>query len=157
MKTDLDTILYIIISIIIIALSALGRRRRKAIPRIPQQEGIQDEPVAANDSERLGTMFLPDSDHFEKRLKMFETSSDIENLEGESLEEIHDEEAEIEDEEEVILAGEQESTVEEDREEDLEMTKKDQKYENVWLELFKEPDDIRKAIIYSEILKRKDF
>ena len=161
MKFEIDTILYIVISIIIIAASTLGRKKRKLVQQAPRQ------PKAEGGEETENFPFGP----FSKAKTMFESVS--EQLEPGLFDEYSREDQPLEqivDEEEMILEAQkmmeekeafiQEQVLKEEftsegvagGEEAPEV--KDEKEDEG---LFSDPSDIRRAIIYSEILKRPEY
>ncbi len=177
MKVDFDTIIYILITIALLAFSAIGSWRKKKLqqmrmPPTPAQDQDIFEPVegyspssAVRDSEQagssagtFGTGIMGNARPSRKTVDPLEkleqfltgTASPYESMEGESMESIVDEEEMIleeirKDEEEPV--PEVSGTLPED--EPLQVTK--EKPEG----FFKGAEDIERAIIYSEILKRK--
>lgn len=159
MKIDLDSIsiFYIILSILIVALSVLGRKRKKPVPRIPQQEGYREEYGEPDDTATLQKPLQTVTDPFDKLEQLFGFSNEIESFEDESLDETYDEEEQLEDEEKSVTTPDQESLVEEQQDLDISVSEEDEEFEKDWVQLFREPDEIKKAIIYSEILHRKEY
>jgi FtsZ-interacting cell division protein ZipA len=154
MKIDIDSIFYIILSIIILVVSGLGSKRRRQSQQMkktypaPAQGGTQ-EPEARE----IPRPPNPVVDPFERLEQILSGQSQYENLEGESLEVLEDEEQRIIDEEEAYLApqvpqqervrtGFPVKTEDEQRDKSLDC-------------LFRDMDDITRAVIYSEILPRK--
>jgi len=161
MKFEIDTILYIIISIIIIAASILGRKKRKSVQQAPGQ------PRAEGGDETENFSFEP----FSEVKTMFETVSgqvhpgldDEYVLEDQPLEQIVDEEEMILEEQKMMEEKEalmQEQVLDEEfTKEGVTDGEEAQKVsdETEDEEFFGDPSDIRRAIIYSEILKRPEY
>ena len=173
MKLDFDTILYIVITLAILVISALGSRRKKRL-----QKTQSPAPPGTDSSEPLEkeTPFLDlikksaqavSEDPYQEtrrgpqqqitnpleRLEQFLTGQEprYASAEGESLETIVDEEEQILEE----IQGNS-------REEDYNVAEQipENEYnkadpEKNQLGLFDDVDEFKKAIIYSEILKRK--
>ena len=171
MKLDIDSILYIVITIVILIISGLGSRRRKKarqmqVPGSGPADPGSFEPVPGDTMESgpgksgYATVKEPRAPAQQQaaspleRLEQFLTGQfpQAESMEGESLEEQVDEE-------ELILEQirrereepEVESPVEEPADYDFETEKTQEKLPP----LFENADEIKKAVIYSEILKRK--
>lgn len=211
MKTDLNTIVYIIISIIIIAASSLGRKKKKPAGGLPGQDkerpGAADPGVPFTDLEEQRTVYQPISrrQNVNFLIEEEETDPDLEGVVPEEEEtgtgqagplwnrdwireetgvppgrrqmtieqdqafadeeqryvdeeeQVVDEEEEIVDEEELYISDKEEAgretmmkevkiLMEEEPPEDL---KDDDLFLDAW--------EIRRAIIYSEILKRPEY
>jgi hypothetical protein len=171
MKINVDTILYVVIMIAILVISGLGSRRKKKLlqmqpPASPGSTGDDTQPEKTGPASRFATG--PQStpkpgtspsrqtamDPFQ-RLEQFITGQQpvIESMEGESLETIVDEEEMIMEE---IHKSREETPIQPPSgtvdEEPMQITKP----ETIDLTgLFEGKDKIKKAIIYSEILKRR--
>jgi hypothetical protein len=178
MKMDFDSILYIVITIVILVISALGSRRKKraqqvqgpgATQDIRSTDSRDDQPYGTEEEEPAPPRQEPAWEQAINPLGRLEKIlsgqiSGFENLEGESMEVTVDEE-------EQILEDIRRSRMEEEAEEVEIETEPEPEPElqspspqhtikrgkGDLLELFKDPDDIKKAIIYNEILKRKDW
>jgi FtsZ-interacting cell division protein ZipA len=154
MKIDIDTIFYIILSIIILVVSGLGSRRRKQA----QQMKRPVSSAARLSQQELDEMEIPQArgpvpDPFDRLEQILTGQSRYETLEGESLEVMEDEEEMIMDEEEKIMVSpitemkqEQQDITTEEEDEFVKRPRKD---------LFEDVDEITRAIIYREILPRK--
>jgi len=182
MKFEIDTILYIVISIIIIAASTLGKKKRKRAQQAPQQPQTEggEQPEGGEETEdfKFGA--------FSEIKSMFETVTEPgdpgmidEYAREDKLEQIVDEEEGILDEEETLLKARERITHEEEvallEKEEKEMQQRLNLEESTLYEVedreggiqgddeseeegfFNNPSDIRKAIIYSEILKRPEY
>ena len=153
-KLDLDTIFYIVVSIIIIAASTFGRKRKKTASQVPQQEfplGEEKQPFMPE------IQFNPAD--FLKNTVMQATSLEeqyMKETEAQSLEEIIDEEELITDEVTAYLSPE---TVIKQATPPEPQPPADDKLAEVLDErrIFHDADDLRKAVIYSEILRRPDY
>jgi hypothetical protein len=181
MKFDIDSILYIVITVVILIISGLGSRRKKRAMQMEaeaqartaseeegdsmeaREEDLPQPPPTFNifDSVRKVTETVEQqvSSDPMSRLEKFLTGQEIQerqqsrvvSLEGESLEETVDEEEQIMDE---IRSRNEPETVEDDTYKIFEPTEDNEKKKNVtrW---FENVDEIKRAVIYSEILKRK--
>jgi FtsZ-interacting cell division protein ZipA len=180
MKINVDTILYVVIMIAILVISGLGSRRKKKLlqmqpPASPGSTGDDTQPEKTGPASRdafdqfrsrfaTGPQSTPKPgtspsrqtamDPFQ-RLEQFITGQqpEIESMEGESLETIVDEEEMIMEE---IHKSREETPIQPPSgtvdEEPMQITKP----ETIDLTgLFEGKDKIKKAIIYSEILKRR--
>ena len=103
MKLDIDTILYIVISIIIIAASSLGRKKRKPAQQVP----LQEREEAGDDSVDLPVGQFAQARALFKTISepMTSVSPGWDSAEDSPLEQIFDEEELIEDEEELIMGN----------------------------------------------------
>ncbi len=180
MKLDFDSILYIVITIVILVIGALGSRRKKRF------QEAQAASAQGSDKDTSGTDQTGSEEETYKRpaqtadplsrLEQFLTGQMPEaySMEGESLETLEDEEEKIlEDIQKSRLEKEEESeeksqelSVEEPYripdeiqagaiipgEEGLEYDRKTRK---TLPDLFANTDEIKKAVIYNEILNRK--
>jgi len=175
MKVDIDTILYIIISIIIIAASTLGRRRKKSAQQAPPQGQAEDGQTAMDfplgPFSEAGTLFEtvtePEDTGIEYAVLTEEPAE-----EDQPLEQIIDEEEMIVDEKAAIL---EEPRAIKDQEKEIysggmeadeeimadagagEETMDGPEEQTEDGELFRNPSEIQRAVIYSEILKRPDY
>ena len=149
MKIDFDTLIFIIISIAILVLSGLGGARRRKAQQMSGSTGKPAPPV-------------PGLDAISKIEQMFTGQL---GFESPDKTEVLDEEEVIEEEPpkvEMFLEGEGQfqSRLDEGRiSPDYKVEDPDelQEYESKRMveELFKDVDEIKKAVIYSEIFKRK--
>lgn len=166
-KLDLDTIFYIVVSIIIIAASTLGRKRKKTATQIPRQEyspGEDKQPfspeILFNPADFLKNTMMQATNLEDQYMK--ETGSQsleeqyMQETEAQSLEEIIDEEELIPDEEAANLSPE---TVTKQAIPPEPQPVADDKLAEVLDErrIFHDADDLRRAVIYSEILRRPDY
>jgi hypothetical protein len=154
MKIDIDSIFYIVLSIIILAVSGLGRRRKKQAQQMNKPAPAAGQ-AHARQTEEMG---LPKprglfADPFEKLEQILMGQTQYGTLEGESLEVLDDEEEAIIIEEENLTAK---VTREEKARRHVVTTETEDKQGNKGLDgLFGDKDEIIRAIIYSEILPRK--
>ncbi len=175
MKFEIDTILYIVISIIIIAASTLGKKKRKPVQQAPQQ------PQAEEGEETADFPFGP----FSNVKTMFESVSEPgapglmdEYAREDRPEQVVDEEEGIIDEEEMILNERMMTREEEQMARKEERALKQEQFleeklssagekggEEIPQEadeirddgFFRDSSEIRRAIIYFEILKRPEY
>jgi len=150
MKIDIDSIFYIILSIIILVVSGLGSRRkklRKTLPSSAQAGTREPEDIAATRPRR------PVIDPFERLEQILTGQSQYESMEGESLEVLEDEEQIIMDEKEKIQSTQSREIEQEKR--DLTDVKEDEDVKNNLDGLFGDVNEITRAFIYSEIFPRK--
>jgi hypothetical protein len=174
MKVDFDSILYIVITLVIIVISALGSRRKKRLQKTqaPAPPGTDSvEPVEKKTSftdliKEASQAVSPDTYEASKtdpqqkianpleRLEQFLTGQEARyaSSEGESLETIVDEEEQIL--EEIQADSEEEQYEDIKHEPDTNVIIKADS-EKIPLDLFTDVDEIKKAVIYSEILNRK--
>ena len=156
MKIDIESIFFIIISIVILVVSGLGRRRKKQAQKMKNtvpasaQPGRQ-EPEELEVPNPRGSVMDP----FERLEQILTGQSRYESMEGESLEVLDDEEEMIIDEEEKILAAE-DHRQERMRPDPTAETEDEQEKKSVE-GLFGDLDEITRAIIYSEILPRRYY
>jgi hypothetical protein len=179
MKVDFDSILYIVITILILVISGLSSRRRKRVQQIktPQAAGGDRDTHGSVSAGVTGTG--KDEDKVRPagkqarspidRLEKYLSEQVFESMEGESLEPTVDEEEQILREinqrrQAEDLAGPVQEPMQETVDERLEKPGKEMPAESLETEklekkslfrLFENADDIKKAIIYSEILKRR--
>ena len=175
MKIDIDSYLYIVITIIILIITALGRRKKKTAQQVPGQQA--GEPATVTDEQEQGdpyegaTIEQVMSDPLERLERMFapkETTFMVQEEEPEPDESKMDAEAE----ERRIKQMEEERTKRSREEKQAEMAEAFRLHsegdltsgENAIGEskiflntLFDDPNDLTKAIIYSEIFNRKEF
>jgi hypothetical protein len=171
MKIDIDSYLYIIITIIILIITALGRRKRKPAQQVRKQPS--DQPAYETGEEE---QYVPrreakteqlSSDPFERLEQLFvpkEPSYTVQEEEPEPAQPEMDPNAEAR----RIKEMEEERRYQEEKQ--AEMTKAfrthisgdltagsatEEEREISVMTLFDEPDDITKAIIYSEIFNRR--
>jgi hypothetical protein len=154
MKIDIDSIFYIILSIIILAVSGLGSRRRKQAqqqrPVGPAPPGLRTgEPEAFEGPQTR----KPAMDPFERLEQILTGQSRYETLEGESLEVLEDEEQIIIDEKEKIQTPRSQDM--ELKKRDLTAVKEDKDVKKNLDGLFGDLNEITRAVIYSEIFPRK--
>jgi hypothetical protein len=153
MKIGIDTIFYIIIAVVILA-TTLSRKRKKVITKVPMQDSLADENLQP---ERMTKPFSP-ADFFREAMMQFANIEEpqIFKTETQSLEQIIDEGKVIPDKETLYISEQKEKTPvtapspEPDNTHIIPEEKDDKK-------LFKDPEDIRKAIIFSEVLNRPDY
>ncbi len=145
MKIDIDTIFYIILSIIILVVSGLGSRRRKKAQQMKQPTPSPARPVTQPRQPAL--------DPFSRLEQILTGQSQYGTLEGESLEVLEDEEQMIIDDEEEYLA--EPVPRQKEKRPDLTYETEDDQEEKSLDGLFSDVDEITRAIIYSEILPRK--
>ena len=149
MKIDFDSVIFIIISIAILALSGLsGARRRKAQQLKTNVNNPGSAPPGVSTMDRLGQMFTGQMG--------FENLDQAESLEED---EIMEEEPPLDE-----VTPEQEKEIQSRLDDkrisaDYGVEDPDQYGEDeqkaVGNELFRDLDEIKKAVIYSEVFKRK--
>ncbi len=167
MKVDFNTILYIVITIVILVVSGLGSRKKKKL----QQQQISDPGGSEADSfestegqagngnfTEAQKRSMPDwqqsSSPFERLGRILQGEiPEYESMEGESLETTVDEEEQILEEIRQSRQEDQAETKPEKPEEEIIKTEK-QPGKGI-PELFVNVDEVKKAVIYSEILNRK--
>ncbi len=191
MKMDTDSILYIVITLVILVISGLSSKRKKkaqmeaqaaeARKRDDEFEGDEEEyyepeayeeepePAPMNIFETLksasSTVTRQSSNPFEKLEQFmggqnpFSVNQDprVQGMEGESLEDTIDEEEQILEDIRKRRENEPTSPIEKepvDEPENDYTLSEDRKKEDI-LELFGNVNEIKKAVIYSEILNRK--
>ena len=189
MKIDFDSILYIVITIVILVISALGSRKKKRLQQVQghASRGTDAYSTDARSADTRKNESYP-SDNLEpvqirqdpvlqqpasplERLEQILSGQvpRFESMEGESIESIVDEEEQIMEDlrknrmdEETEKAPEGSETVTEEYEKnpeemDAESLETMRREKEDLSGLFGSVDDVKKAIIYSEILKRKNW
>ncbi|MFC2081198.1 hypothetical protein ACFLR8_03210 [Bacteroidota bacterium] len=156
MKIDIDSILYIVITIALLVISGLGSRRKKKLRQMGESSttGAAGNPDSPKDMDAASVQQEPINPF--DRLEQFLTGQPppkLEKMEAESLETIVDEE-------ELILEEIQKSNQEKQTEVPVYTSKDDDPLPEgpeirVLPGFFENNNEIRKAVIYSEILKRK--
>ena len=149
MKLDFDTFIYIILSIVILVLSGLGGARRRKSQQL----------TASTDSTRSST---PGMDAINALEQMFTGQLGFEEADQEETpgaeetidEKLPREEISVEKEEKIQSRLEEGRFISIHTEEDPDEQKEDGKKLMVE-ELFKDVDEIKKAVIYSEIFQRR--
>jgi hypothetical protein len=153
MKIGIDTIFYIIIAIIILA-TTLNRKRKKVLSKVPLQDSPSDENLQP---ERMEKPFSP-ADFFREAMMQVTNIEEqqVFKTEEQSLEQIIDEEEMIPDEEATIISEQKEraKVTVPGTEPDVTILIPEEPDDK---RLFKNPEDIRKAIIFSEVLNRPDY
>ncbi len=147
MKIDIDSIFYIILGIIILAVSGLGSRRRK---QAQQMKKPAPSPASPGTQSRQ-----PALDPFSRLEQILTGQSRYETLEEESPEILEDEEQIIIDDEEEYLAAP--VPQQKAHKPDFTAETEDDQGKKSLDGLFRDVDEITRAIIYSEILPRKYF
>jgi hypothetical protein len=160
MKLDIDSIFYIVLSILILALTGLTRRKKKSTLPGTGLQNLQERQRTLSQDERSITTGDVINDPFESLQKLFAQTESIPSREAVSLEELIDEETEYlkeqeaarkkEPKEQAILKEVLTKQPAEDQEE--KGIKKAGK-----LALFENADELKRAVIYSEILNRKEY
>ena len=154
MKIDIDSIFYIILSIIILAVSGLGSRRRKKAQQMKKSTSSFARPVTQDPEEiKISQSRQPALDPFSRLEQILTGQSPYGTLEGESPEVMEDEEQMIIDDEEEILA--EPVPQQEVHKPDFNYETEDDQGTKNLDGLFGDVDEITRAIIYSEILPRK--
>ena len=168
MKVDFDTILYIVITIVILVVSGLGSRRKKKLQKQQLSDPAGSEPDsyesresqtgAGNFVEAQKRQTIPDwqqsSSPFERLERILGGEiPQYESMEGESLETTVDEEEQILEEIRLSRLEDEAETVQDQPEEEIIKTEK-QVGKGI-PGLFENIDEVKKAVIYSEILNRK--
>jgi len=177
MKMDIDSILYIVITLAILVFSGLSGRRKKRAQMMEAEaqaaerddsfteeydEDQEVDTVPSNFYETLkstGSSIAQSSNPFERLEQLLGaqspiiTSSEGESMEGESMETVVDEEEQILADIRRRQEAEPSRAPEVEPETDIpESTAEESKG---FLKLFGNVDEIKKAVIYSEILNRK--
>jgi hypothetical protein len=160
MKIDLDTIFYLIITIVILALTGLSRRKKKRPVPEHELQGAEEQESESTQNDRFSGTADVISDPFERLENLFKQPEPVDTPRVVSLEEIADEEIEYPEEKET--ASEDKPPGEEILNEDL--TKQSMQMEEEIrirrmkkLKLFENVCELRKAVIYAEILNRKEY
>ncbi len=145
MKIDIDSIFYVILMIIILVVSGLGSRRRKRAQQMNKPIPSGARPVTKDPEEiKIPQPRRPALDPF-SRLEQI--------LTGQSPEVMEDEELTIIDDQEEYLA--EPVPQQEAHEPDFTAETEDDQGKKSLDGLFRDADEITRAIIYSEILPRK--
>jgi hypothetical protein len=151
MNMDIENILSIVVMIIILIISGLAGRRRRQAQQMNKAVPGAGQPATKGPAVAHRAAKTPSLDPFERLEQILTGQSSYESLEGESLEVIQDEEEAIVDEEEQII---QASNAEVQRDQD-EPTIEEVKVPSYLERLFRDQDEITRAVIYSEIFPRK--
>jgi hypothetical protein len=158
MKIDVDTIFYIILSIIILIVSGLGSRRKKRAEQAKNTMPSPEKAYGGPEERKMAQARRPAEDPFERLEQILSGQPRYETLEGESLEVIDDEEEAILDEEEAILDEEEEITeapLFEEDDYDYDQPAESEDETETGKRLFGDLDEISRAVIYSEIFPRR--
>ena len=156
MKIDINNIFYIVLMIIVLVVSGLGSRRKKRAQQMKKASPSPSQPGTWEPDEiEVPKPRSPVMDPFERLEQILTGQSRYQSMEGESLEVLEDEEEMIIDEEEKILAAPDHR--QERMQPDLTAEMEDEQEEKSVDGLFRDLDEITRAIIYSEILPRKYF
>jgi len=160
MKIDIDTIFYIIISIIILALTGLTRRKKKtAIPK-PVLDSMREQRSELSREEGSNDNGDIISDPFDRLEKLFAEPEPDSVPQAVSLEEIIDEETEYMKEKEAASNAtppEKEITKEDLSQKSFQTQDEDKVKKIRKLKLFGNVDEFKKAVIYTEIMNRKQY
>lgn len=158
MKLDIDSIFYIVISVLILVITGLSRRKKKLSALKPGLQNMRQQgPEVSPDGATTG-MEDRISNPFERLEKLFLQPESVSSSEGVSLEELVDEETEYFREKEAASQAaqvEQEIPKEELTQELCQSQDKKKQYQK--LDLFKCVNELKKAVIYAEILNRKEY
>ncbi len=175
MKTDLNSYLYIIITIVILIITALGRKKKKPAQQVTgQQAGQPDtetgeqgqfypneqdamEKVVSDPFKRLQQMFEPEETAFiveEEEPEMTQVKMDadaearrVKQMKEEKLQRRReDQQAEMAEAFRLHTDGDLTNSLKSEESDRISVFK-----------LFDDPEDIKKAIIYSEIINRRDY
>ena len=185
MKTDLDSYLYILITIAILIIGALGSRRRKPTgnaagepaggnkpgePVIPAMQKAREESLPSDPFERLEKLFVPSETTPVFRGELGEDEEPLDVAREIETPEM-DFEAETRRVKEMELERKRRKQQEKTEQlaeafgsgiddelisEDLTRASKKEK-EKLLPSMFDEPEDLKKAIIYSEIFNKREF
>lgn len=153
MKIDIESYLGIIIMVIILIISGLGSRRRKQAQMRQAASSPAQPGTPESDDPSFQPPAQPAMDPFERLEQILTGQSRYDSMEGESVEV-------VEDEEQMIVektparppAPVREAVV---KSPDLSAGMEDVPEENNLEGLFKDADEITRAIVYSEILARR--
>jgi|GEM_PF-3521759 len=153
MKIGTDTIFYIIIAIVILA-STVARKKKKIVPQVPSQDHTADKGTGSG---MPGKPFSP-ADFFREAMMQAAgiEKQPVYQTEAQSLEQIIDEEEMIPDEEAVYTSEIKDKA-------SVPFPSPGPDITHISIEepgvrkLFQDPEDIRKAVIFSEVLKRPDY
>lgn len=153
MKIDIESYLGIIIMIIILIISGLGSRRRKQAQMKQAASSPAQPGTPKADDPSYPPSARPAMDPFERLEQILTGQSSYDTMEEASLEDLQDENEMIVDE---TPAAPPAPVLESDVEShDLNAEKEDVPQKNNLEGLFKDADEITRAVIYSEILPRK--
>jgi flagellar motor protein MotB len=160
MKVDTDSILYIVITIIVLIISGLGSWRKKKAQQMQAQASAETKNEYSDSMSSRPVEFRASSAPQQlanplERLEQFFSGQfpETESMESESLETPEDEEDLILEE---ISRRDQEEEIEVVKEEPAEDTNQTANPEKKgMLVLFNCIDEVKKAVIYSEIMERK--
>jgi hypothetical protein len=174
---DLDTLIYIIVMIVFFVIGAIGKRKKPVQHPLAQQEEEEDiftsedivakklreflggyDEKEAEDYEGAPAPYHPEPVHSKKLEEYEEMHIDYKPVEA-ALDEIHTKEGRVE---EGVSVFEHYDANEDDALSIGDLTKQDDPHgdQNASNELFAEISsgfDARKAILYSEIINRKEF
>jgi len=174
MNIDLDSYLYIIITIVILIITALGRKKKKPAQQVTgkpagqpveaESQPVQDKPsagaekeeVSSDPFERLEQLFVPKPETVTMKEEEPETVKPKmdPNAEARRLREMEDKRERRHREE---LEEERAESFRKHMHGDLITGLQDSEEEISVLTLFDDPDDIKRGIIYSEIFGTKYF
>jgi len=160
MKIDLDTIFYIVITIVILALTGLSRRKKKRPVPGHELQGMDEQESEYPQNERLSDTEDVISDPFERLENLFKQPEPVDTPRVVSLEEIVDEETEYLEEKEAASKAKppgEEILKEDYTKQSLQMEEEIEERMNKTLKLFENIDELKKAVIYAEILNRKEY
>jgi len=175
MKVDIDSYLYIFITIIILIITALGRKKKKSAKQVqekpdvqsvaapaeqeysdPYEEGVA-EKIETDPFERLEKLFAPQETIFtaqeqepEPAVAKIDTETELKSIneEEEAKRKIH----------KAQMHEEMQQAFKLDSDEEIETGQRSkEKHKISLLKMFDDPEDIKKAIIYSEIFNKKYF
>jgi len=170
MKIDIDSILYIAIMIVVLVISGLSSRKKKRAKQMQAQaqasgaaepdpfEHVEDESSDARATGPVKTKTAFASQQVSNplgRLEQFLSGQfpQVETMEGESLETTVDEEELILEE---IRRSREKDEMRVSEEKPAEQEEQTEKLEKTGIPpLFDNLDEVKKAIIYSEIMQRK--
>jgi hypothetical protein len=160
MKIDLDTIFYLIITIVILALTGLSRRKKKRPVPGHELQGADEQESESTRNDRFPGTEDVISDPFERLENLFKQPEPVDTPKVVSLEEIVDEETEYLEEKEAASKGKPpgEEILKEDlTKQSLQMEEEIRIRRMGKLKLFENVCELRKAVIYAEILNRKEY
>jgi len=160
MNIDLDTIFYLILTIVILALTGLSRRKIKKPAPGQELQGKKEQEPESPQNDRLYDIADMLSDPFERLENMFKQPEPEDTPQVVSLEEIADEEEEYLEGKKAASKGKPpgEEILKEDLTTQSIQTEEESKVRKVQkLKLFENVDELKKAIIYAEILNRKEY
>jgi hypothetical protein len=154
MKIGIDTIFYIILAVVILATTLNKKRKKTARQQVPLKDQTGEEDLLPG---MKAKSFSPAD--FLKQAMMEAAGIEEQQLykpEAESLEQIIDEEENVPEETKVRVPERKEKPL---------VSRHTPEPESSFLvtegqeekKLFRDPDEIKKAIIFSEVLKRPDY